>query len=147
MRISKIISLFLALIIFIASCLTLFLSVADKIVFPGIFVIALLYILAICSALYILISTPKFILDAILFEEVETRKVSVKEITQIREEIVSIAKQKGIDLDRLNFHCLYFTDGKSIEELDLTEIIHFRSYILSQNNLISKECRNNQVYG
>lgn len=53
-----------------------------------------------------------------------------------RIEIKEVAERKGLDEERLKYHCLRFTDGKTLNDLDMPELAKFLSYVMSLNELV-----------
>jgi hypothetical protein len=147
----KIEKVFVALLLMIISSFINQLMVLEIIDYPQLLPLLLLHAVFILSSLYILIN-GKFLIsllnetteDKEILNEAEETKLQINLITA---EIKEIAKGKGIDEERLKFHCIRSSNGKVLTELTLSELIHFRSYILGINYIIQPEDRDTQVYG
>ncbi len=78
-------------------------------------------------------SNPVFLKqDEEFLDEIQEVKLR---ISLIIIEIKQTAEEKGINEERLNYHCSYFMGGKALSSLDLEEVAQFRSYIISLNEL------------
>lgn len=80
--------------------------------------------------------------ELILFKEESKDNLIFKKF--ITEDLLEISKLKGIDDGVLEYYCHSFSKGKTIKELNLEEIIYFRSYVLSltSSNNFTKDDRN-----